>query len=217
MVFAIHWHESAMDLHMFPILNPPSHLPPHPIPLGHPSAPALSTCHADNFLKAHINYMEIAASWRTAEQPRIIVLFSSLVGRLNVFTRYFFTSQISLLRSVSSPFPKTLNEQTWRLLSKCIRWCFHSKLFSGMWTWGCLALALNRARQQRAGLRLSFVSVQVICCCHSIRKLTKNSCKAVLPRPAQGAWAPRWGLPVTPAPRKVGAGHILRCWFLLPV
>ena len=24
MVFAIHWYESAMDLHMFPILNPPS-------------------------------------------------------------------------------------------------------------------------------------------------------------------------------------------------
>ena len=24
--------------------NPPSHLPPHPIPLGHPSAPDLSTC-----------------------------------------------------------------------------------------------------------------------------------------------------------------------------
>ena len=24
--------------------EPPSHLPPHPIPLGHPSAPVLSTC-----------------------------------------------------------------------------------------------------------------------------------------------------------------------------
>ena len=33
-----------MDLHVFPILNPTSHLPPHPIPLGHPSAPAPSTC-----------------------------------------------------------------------------------------------------------------------------------------------------------------------------
>ena len=42
--FCIHWHESAMDLHVFPILISPSHLPPHPIPLGLPSAPALSTC-----------------------------------------------------------------------------------------------------------------------------------------------------------------------------
>ena len=37
-----------MGLHVFPILNL-SHLPPHPIPLGHPSAPALSTLyHASN-------------------------------------------------------------------------------------------------------------------------------------------------------------------------
>ena len=33
-----------MDLHVFPILIPPSRLLPHPIPLGLPTAPALSTC-----------------------------------------------------------------------------------------------------------------------------------------------------------------------------
>ena len=31
-----------MDVHVFPILNPPSHLPPHTIPLGQPGAPAPS-------------------------------------------------------------------------------------------------------------------------------------------------------------------------------
>ena len=38
-------HECTCVLHP----EPPSHLPPHPIPLGHPSAPALSTLsHASN-------------------------------------------------------------------------------------------------------------------------------------------------------------------------
>ena len=39
-VFAIHWRESAMGVHVSPSWTP--HLPPHPIPQGHPSAPALS-------------------------------------------------------------------------------------------------------------------------------------------------------------------------------
>ena len=40
--FAIHWHESTMGVYAFPNMNPPSHLPPHNIPLGHPRAPAPS-------------------------------------------------------------------------------------------------------------------------------------------------------------------------------
>ena len=43
--FAIHWHRSAMGVHVFPILN----TPPHPISLGDPSALAPSTqSHASN-------------------------------------------------------------------------------------------------------------------------------------------------------------------------
>ena len=42
-VFAIHSHESAMGVHVFPKLNPPTHRPSYPIPQDHPSAPALST------------------------------------------------------------------------------------------------------------------------------------------------------------------------------
>ena len=56
--FAIHQHESTMGAHVFPILNPPSHLPPHAIPLGHPSAPAPSILYpASNLEWQFISYM----------------------------------------------------------------------------------------------------------------------------------------------------------------
>ena len=41
MGFVIHWHESAMDLHVFPIPIPPSHLLLYPVPLSLPSAPTI--------------------------------------------------------------------------------------------------------------------------------------------------------------------------------
>ena len=56
--FAIHQHESATGVHMFPILNPLSYLPPHTIPLGHPSAPAPSILyHASNLDWQFVSYM----------------------------------------------------------------------------------------------------------------------------------------------------------------
>ena len=43
-----------------PHLDPPTHLPPHPIPQGHPSAPALSIlCHASNLDWWSVSHMII--------------------------------------------------------------------------------------------------------------------------------------------------------------
>jgi len=54
--FAIHQHESATGVHVFPILN--SHLLPHTIPLGHPSAPAPSIqYHASNLDWQFVSHM----------------------------------------------------------------------------------------------------------------------------------------------------------------
>ena len=56
MVFDIHSHESAMGVHVFPILT----LPPHPISQGHPRAPALSILpHASNLDWRSISHMII--------------------------------------------------------------------------------------------------------------------------------------------------------------
>ena len=58
-VFAIHQHESATGIHVFPILNVPSPLlPAHTIPLGHPSAPAPNILYpASNLDWRFISYM----------------------------------------------------------------------------------------------------------------------------------------------------------------
>ena len=74
--FAIHQHESTMGVHVFPILNPPSHLPPHPIPLGHPSAPALSILyHASNLDWQFVSHMIIYMFQRyslKSSHPRLL-------------------------------------------------------------------------------------------------------------------------------------------------
>ena len=56
--FAIHQHESVTSVRVFPILNPLPHLPPHTIPLGHPSAPAPSILYpASNLDWQFVSYM----------------------------------------------------------------------------------------------------------------------------------------------------------------
>ena len=60
MVFAIHWHESTMGVHVSSGPELSSHLPPHPIPQGGPSAPALSALfHASNLDWWSISHMVI--------------------------------------------------------------------------------------------------------------------------------------------------------------
>ena len=55
--FAIHQHESATGVHMFPP-EPLSHFPPRTIPLGHPSAPAPSILYpASNLDWRFVSYM----------------------------------------------------------------------------------------------------------------------------------------------------------------
>ena len=61
--FAIHQHESAMGVHVFPVLNLPSHFPPCTILLGHPSAPAPSILYlASNLDWQFISYMILYVS-----------------------------------------------------------------------------------------------------------------------------------------------------------
>ena len=103
--FAIYQHESATDIHVFPILNPPpsSLLPLHTIPLGHPSAPAPS-----------IQYRASNLDWR---------LISYMI--LYIF-------QCHSPKSFSPPSPtesKTLLYTSVSLLLSCIQCCcyHHSK------------------------------------------------------------------------------------------
>ena len=91
--FAINWHESSMGVHVFPILNPPSHLPPHPIPQGHPSGPALST------LSHTLNL-----DWRSVSyicNIHVSMLFSQIIPPSPSPTepKILFYTSVSLLRS----------------------------------------------------------------------------------------------------------------------
>ena len=56
--FAIHQHASTTGVHVFPILNPPSQIPPYTIPLGHHSAPTPSFLYpASNLDGRFVSYM----------------------------------------------------------------------------------------------------------------------------------------------------------------
>ena len=95
--FFMHWHESAMGVHVFPILNP--HLPPpsHPISQGCSGAPALSALfHASNLDWWSFSHMVIymfqcyflksSHPWLLPLSPKVcssyLCLFFCLTGRV---------------------------------------------------------------------------------------------------------------------------------------
>ena len=79
-VFAIHWNESAMAVHVCPVLDPPPHLPPQPIPQGCPSAPALSALfHASNLDWWSVSHMVIdmfQSCFLKPSHPRLLLTAS---------------------------------------------------------------------------------------------------------------------------------------------
>ena len=94
--------------------EPPSHLPPHPIPLGHPSAPALSPLsHALNLDWRSVSHMIIYtfqySSFRSSlprllpQSPKIsslhLCLFFCLVYRVivTIFLNSIYTHQYTVL------------------------------------------------------------------------------------------------------------------------
>ena len=76
-----------MGVHMFPILNPPVHLPPHTTPLGHPGAPALSILYSASnldwrFISHMILYMFQCHFPKSSPRPESKRLFYTFVSLL---------------------------------------------------------------------------------------------------------------------------------------
>ena len=91
-VFAIQRHDSAVSVHMFPrILNPLSHLRPHPIPRGCPRAPALGALpHASNLPWSSILHMVIymfQCYSLILSQPRLHFFFFFLIYLMHTKTK----------------------------------------------------------------------------------------------------------------------------------
>ena len=91
--FAIHWHGSTCVSHP----EHPSHFPPHPIPLGHPSAPALNTLyHASNLDWWFVSHVTIYTF--QCHSPIIILPLSFPTDS----KRLFYTSVSFLLSRIQS-------------------------------------------------------------------------------------------------------------------
>ena len=106
-------HKSATGVHVLPILNPPSHLPPQTIPLGHPSALAPSILYLASsldwqFVSYMILYMFQCHSPKSCPPP------SPTESK-----RLFYTS-VSLLLSRIQGYPYHLSKFHIYVLVYCI-------------------------------------------------------------------------------------------------
>ena len=147
-----------MGVHVFPILNPPAHLPPHPIPVGHPSAPAPRTLyHASNlwFISHVIIYIFQCHSPKSShpcpllQSPKNcsihLCLFCCLTYRVIVAAAAAAKSLQSCLTLYDprdgsppgSPIPGILRART-------LEWVAIS--FSNAWKWKVKVKSLSRVR-----------------------------------------------------------------------
>ena len=83
MVFAIHWHESAMDLHVFPILIPP----PASLPIPSLWVFPLVSCIQPGLKPAYLNEsIELEKQFKTPNQPWLVPwgLYSEYFNRSTI-------------------------------------------------------------------------------------------------------------------------------------
>ena len=147
MVFAIHWHASAMDLHVFPILNPPP--PSLPIPSlwiipGHQPR-AIVSCIQPGLVICF-----------TCDNIHVSMLFSQIISPSpspRESERLFFTS-VSLLLSCIQGYYYHLSKLHIYIYISILYWCFSFWLTS-LCIMGSSFIHLIRTDSNALFLRLS--------------------------------------------------------------
>ena len=113
MVFAIHWHEISHGNTWVPHPEPPILFPPHLIPQGCPSAPALSVLpHASNLDGQSISHMVIYMfQCYLSNHPNLAFSQSPKVCSLHLCLETFYIN-------IQCPFCMTISDVTLVLLNK---------------------------------------------------------------------------------------------------
>ena len=87
--------------------EPPSHLPPHPIPLGHPSVPALSTCLMHPTWTGDLFHIWYYICFNAILSDHPILAFSHRVQKSILYTCVYF-SVLHIALSLPSLNPQVL-------------------------------------------------------------------------------------------------------------